>query len=73
MNTQQNQLIKLLISSSEPAWKIEAIHNRCCIFYGLEDSEEKCKEIIDFANMANIGLLESFRFHVELELLKAHK
>lgn len=73
MNIQQDQLLKLLINNSKSAGDIEAIHNRCCIFYGLDNALEKCQEIIYFANAANLGLLESFRLHVEVELLKIHQ
>lgn len=69
MKIQQNQLLKLLINNSKPVWEIEALHSRCCVYFGLKDAVGKCEEIISFSNMANIGLLESFRFHVEVELL----
>lgn len=73
MNIQQDQLLKLLILNSESPREIEAIHKRCCIFFGLENSLEKCQEIIEFAKAANLRLLESFRLHVEVELLKIHQ
>lgn len=72
MNVKQDQLIKLLIQNSKSAWEIEAVHNRCCIFYGLENALEKCQEIISFAQEANIDLLESFRLHIEVALLTIH-
>lgn len=70
MKIQQNQLLKLIINNSKPVWEIEALHSRCCIYFGIEDAMEKCEEIISFSKIANIGLLESFRFHVEVELVK---
>ena len=73
MNIQQEQLIKLLIGNSEKAGEIEAIHSRCCTFYGVEMALEKCQEIITFANETNLSLLECFRLHVEVELLKIHQ
>ena len=69
MNTQQEQLIKLLVSNSKPVWEIEAIHIRCCIYYGIERAFEECQKVIDFADTADIGLLESFRLQVEVSEL----
>lgn len=69
MNKQQEQLIKLLINNSRPAWEIEAAHTRCCLYFGLENAHEECQNIIDFANSAGIGLLESFRLEVEVSEL----
>ncbi|WP_026135921.1 hypothetical protein [Nafulsella turpanensis] len=63
---QEEQLIKLLINNSQPTWEIEAVHQRCCIYFGVERAFRECQEIIDFANVASIGLLESFRLHIEV-------
>lgn len=73
MTNQQEQLIKLLIKNAQPVWEIEAIHIRCYIYYGMENALEQCQDIIDFANMAGIGLMESFRLHVEVSELAIHK
>lgn len=70
---QQEQLIKLLINNTQPTWEIEATHNRCCIYYGTARAFQECQEIIDFANMANVGLLESFRLHVEVAELAINR
>lgn len=69
MKIPQDQLITLLISNSRPAWEIEALYKRCCIYYGLDFSLDKCQDIIYFADMANIELLESFRLHIQIEEL----
>lgn len=69
----QEQLIKLLINNSQPGWEIEATHARCCIYYGTGRAFQECQEIIDFANMANVGLLESFRLHVEVAELAINR
>lgn len=66
MNKEQEQLIKLLINNPQSAWEIEGIHKRCCIYYGLESAFQECQEVIDFARMANIKLVESFRLQVEI-------
>ena len=66
MNKQQEQLIQLLISNSQPAWQIETIFKRCCLYFGMETALEECQKVIDFANQANISLLESFRLQVEI-------
>jgi hypothetical protein len=66
MDRQQEQLIQLLINNAKPAWEIEAIHTRCCIFYGTEKALEESQGIIDFAEMAGISLLESFRLQLEV-------
>lgn len=66
MNEQQEQLVKLLVSSSQPAWEIEAIHKRCCIYFGIEKAFWVCQEIMEFAREANLSLLESFRLQVEV-------
>lgn len=71
MNEQQEQLIKLLISSAQPAWEIEAIHKRCCIYYGVDSALKICQEIIEFALQANLSLLESFRLQVEITELSS--
>lgn len=63
---QQEQLIKLLIRNTQATWEIEAIHTRCCIYYGVERAFEESQDIIDFARVADIGLLESFRLQVEV-------
>lgn len=73
MNEQQEQLIKLLISSRQPAWEIEAIHKRCCIYYGIENAFSVCQEIIAFARQADLSLLESFRLQVEVTELSSDR
>lgn len=69
MNKQQEQLIKLLISNSRPVWEIEAAHKRCCLYFGTERALDECQNVIDFADMAKISLLESFRLQVEVSEL----
>lgn len=64
--SKQEQLIKLLINNSLPGWEIEAVHSRCCIYFGVKSAFGACQEIIDFALEAKIGALESFRLQVEL-------
>ena len=66
MNKEQDQLIQLLISNSQPAWQIETIFKRCCLYFGMEAALEECQNIIDFANQANLSLIESFRLQVEI-------
>ncbi len=73
MNKQQEQLVKLLINNAQPVWEIESVHKRCCIYYGIEKALEICQDIIDFAAMAGISLLESFRLHVEVTELTANR
>lgn len=73
MNKQQEQLIQLLINNSQPYWEIEGVHKRCCLYYGEDNAQETCQDIIDFANMAGIGLLESFRLHVEVSELPINR
>lgn len=73
MTIQQEQLIQLLIKNTQPVWEIEAIHIRCCVYFGTENALEQCQEVIDFANMAGIRLMESFRLHVEVSELANHK
>lgn len=66
MNKEQDQLIQLLINNPQPAWQIETIFKRCCLYFGMEAALAECQNIIDFANQVNIGLLESFRLQVEI-------
>lgn len=73
MNQQQEQLIKLLISNPRPAWEIEAIHKRCCLYYGIESAFKVCQDIIDFARQADLSLLESFRLQVEVSELASDR
>lgn len=73
MYKQQEQLIKLLINNPQPVWEIEAIHKRCCLYYGIENALEKCQEVIDFAGETKIELLESFRLHVEVSELTKNR
>ncbi len=73
MDKQQEQLIQLLINNSRPASEIEAIHKRCCIYFGLETAPEECQSIIDFAEAAGLSLLESFRLQVEVAELATNE
>lgn len=66
MKKQQEQLIQLLINNVQAAWEIDAVFTRCCIYYGEENALEECQGIIDFAQRAEISLLESFRLQVEV-------
>jgi hypothetical protein len=63
---QQEQLIRLIAANAHSVNEIEAIHTRCCIYYGVEKAFEESQEIIEFANQAQIGLRESFRLQVEI-------
>lgn len=69
MHSQQEQLIQLLMNNTRPGWEVEAVHTRCCIYYGIENALEQCQELIDFAAAAGMGLLESFRLQVEVDEL----
>lgn len=73
MNQEQEQLIKLLISNLRPAWEIEAVHKRCCIYYGIDSAYKVCQDIIDFARQADLSLLESFRLQVEVTELSSNR
>lgn len=66
MNKEEEQLIKLLINNPQSAWEIEGIYKRCGIYFGFENAFHECQEVIDFAKMAGIELLESFRLQVEI-------
>lgn len=73
MKSQQLQLIQLLINNTQPSWEIEAVHTRCCIYFGVENAFGQCQDVIDFAAMAGIGLLESFRLQVEVTELTTNR
>lgn len=73
MKMPQDQLLNLLINNPQPVWEIEAVYKRCSIYYGGDYAIEKCQDIIYFATMANISLLESFRLHIEIEELAINR